>query len=43
MVYGWVPKEKRTKLDAKSQKKMLTRYSDNHSTYKLVYVKTNTM
>jgi hypothetical protein len=37
----WIPDEKRTKLDAKRKKMMITGYNDNHKVYKLVDLDTN--
>jgi hypothetical protein len=39
--YTWIPAMKRTKLDPKSKKMMLTRYKDNHKAYILVDVDTD--
>jgi transposase InsO family protein len=34
--YTWIPAEKRTKLDPKSKKLMITGYNDTHKAYRLV-------
>jgi hypothetical protein len=39
--YAWIPDEKRTKLDSKSKKPMITVYNDSHKAYTLVDVNTN--
>jgi hypothetical protein len=39
--YTWIPAAKRTKLDPKSKKMMLTGYSDTHKAYRLVDVDTD--
>jgi hypothetical protein len=39
--YTWIPAAKRTKLDPKSKKMMLTGYSDTHKAYILVDVDTD--
>jgi hypothetical protein len=39
--YTWIPYEKRTKLDPKRKKTMITWYNDNHKSYILVYIDTN--
>ena len=37
--FVWILDAKHTKLDAKSEKLMLTRYSDNHKAYQVVDIK----
>jgi hypothetical protein len=39
--YTWIPAVKRTKLDLKSKKMMLTGYNDTHKAYRLVDVDTD--
>ena len=39
--YTWIPTAKRTKLDPKSKKMMLTGYNDTHKAYRLVDVDTD--
>jgi hypothetical protein len=39
--YAWIPDEKRTKLDPKRKKLMITGYNDSHKAYRLVDVDTN--
>ena len=39
--YTWIPATKRTKLDSKSKKMMLTGYNDTHKAYRLVDVDTD--
>eukprot|EP01018_Ginkgo_biloba_P038757 Gb_28556 [translate_table: standard] len=39
--YAWIPHETRTKLQPKSKKLILTRYSDSDKAYRLVDIQTN--
>jgi transposase InsO family protein len=41
IAYTWIPDEKRTKLDPKRKKMMITGYNDNHKAYRLVDIDTN--
>eukprot|EP00253_Pinus_taeda_P027502 PITA_27502 len=40
IAYVWIPAAKRSKLDSKSQKLMMTGYSDHHKAYKLIDIST---
>ena len=39
--YTWIPGHKRTKLDPKSKKLMITGYNDTHKVYRWVDINTN--
>jgi hypothetical protein len=39
--YTWIPNEKWTKLDPKRKKMMITRYNENHKSYRFVDINTN--
>jgi hypothetical protein len=39
--YAWIAYEKRTKLDPKKKKMMITGYNNNHKYYRLVDFNTN--
>ena len=41
LAFVWIPDASRTKLDAKSQKLMLARYSSLHKAYRLIDVETS--
>jgi hypothetical protein len=41
IAYAWILEEKRTKLDPKSKKLMITGYNNSHKAYRLVDVDTN--
>eukprot|EP00253_Pinus_taeda_P014834 PITA_14834 len=40
IAYVWIPAPKRSKLDSKSQKLMMTWYSDHHKAYRLIDIAT---
>eukprot|EP00253_Pinus_taeda_P027273 PITA_27273 len=40
IAYVWIPAAKRSKLDSKSQKLMMTGYSDHHKAYRLIDIPT---
>lgn len=40
VAYVWIPDAKRSKLDSKSQKLMMTGYSDHHKAYRLIDIDT---
>jgi len=40
-IYTWIPAEKRTKLDPKRKKLMITGYNYTHKAYRLVDTDTN--
>eukprot|EP00253_Pinus_taeda_P009126 PITA_09126 len=40
IAYVWIPAAKRSKLDSKSQKLMMTGYSDHHKAYRLIDIAT---
>eukprot|EP00253_Pinus_taeda_P006391 PITA_06391 len=40
IAYTWIPAAKRSKLDSKSQKLMMTGYSDHHKAYRLIDIAT---
>ena len=40
-MYSWIPAQKRTKLDPKRKKLMLTGYDDTHKAYRLVDLATH--
>eukprot|EP00253_Pinus_taeda_P026732 PITA_26732 len=40
IAYVWIPTAKRSKLDSKSQKLMMTRYNDHHKAYRLIDIAT---
>ena len=40
IAYVWIPTAKRSKLDSKSQKLMMTGYNDHHKAYRLIDIAT---
>lgn len=43
IAYVWIPAAKRSKLDTKSQKLMMTGYSDQHKAYRLIDLDTDSL